>query len=66
MVQEVGESGPRSTIASQIRQHEVETATAGWVAWFDHDRLHNERGPCTAIEIGMAFIRQPAQPRQAA
>lgn len=49
----------------QSRQ-EVETATARWVAWFNHRRLHGELGHCTPIEIEMAYAQQRGLPRQAA
>jgi len=45
---------------------DVELATARWVAWFNHQRLHEHLGYNTPIEIEEAYIHQQGLPRQAA
>ena len=45
---------------------DVELATACWVTWVNHQRLHEHLGYNTPIEIEEAYIHQQGLPRQAA
>lgn len=36
---------------------DLEIATCGWVAWFNHERLHSELGDTTPAEIEHAHYR---------
>jgi len=47
-------------------REDVELATTRWVAWFNHQRLHEHLGYSTPIEIETAYIHQQGLPRQAA
>jgi len=47
-------------------RREVEAATAGWVAWFDRDRLHEMRGYRQPIEVALEYVHQQGQRRPAA
>jgi putative transposase len=45
----VGHDGPFRGV------HDMELATADWVAWFNEDRLHGSLGHCTPIEFEAAY-----------
>jgi len=40
------------------RREELELATAGWVPWFNCERLHERLGTITSIEIEAAVVHQ--------
>ena len=52
----VGPDGPFRGV------HDMELATADWVAWFNEDRLHGSLGHCTPIEVEAAYHAAQANP----
>jgi putative transposase len=47
-------------------RQQLEAATAGWVAWFNRERLHEMLGYRPPVEIEMEYLHQQGLPRQAA
>jgi putative transposase len=54
---------PSSTTAPTGPPADVEHATAGWVDWYDHRRLHGSLGMTTPVEYEQAHdaSRQPVE-----
>jgi putative transposase len=44
---------------------DLEIATAGWVTWFNEDRLHGELNDLTPAEVEDLYYRSQPQPTAA-